>query len=143
MIPLFCPLGTKAHFVPIAQKVELSLFLIFSSFWCCFFESPWLTIYFGVHLFLMSRSLWFSFWPSFLFVFFLKWAESHSTGSKVFCCYFSFYSPLFWFPEVPFICTVKGHSRVSSFFLAGSLVPKKDVSTLCFLCSFGFSFELS
>ena len=28
-------------------------------------------------------------------------------------------------------------------FLAGSLVPEKDVSIICFLCSFGFSFELS
>ena len=28
-------------------------------------------------------------------------------------------------------------------FLAGSLVPEKDVSILCFLCSFDFSFELS
>ena len=114
----------------------------FSSFWCCFFESPWLTIYFGAHLFLMSRSLWFNFWPSFLFIFFLKLAKSHSVGSKVLCCYFPFYSPLFWFLEVPFICAVRGHSRLS-FFLAGSLVPEKDVSTLCFLCSFGFSFELS
>ena len=28
-------------------------------------------------------------------------------------------------------------------FLVGSLVPEKDVSTICFLCSFGVSFELS
>ena len=67
----------------------------FSSFWCCFLKSPWLTIYFGVHWFLMSRSSWFSFWPSFLFIFFLKWAESHSVDSKVLCCYSPFYSPSF------------------------------------------------
>ena len=29
LIPLFCPLGTRARFVPITQKVEFSLFLIF------------------------------------------------------------------------------------------------------------------
>ena len=53
-----------------------------------------------------------------------------------------FYNPSFWFLEVPSTCAVRGHSRFSSF-IVGSLVPEKDVSILCFLCSFGFSFELS
>ena len=137
------PLGYQSPFC--THRLEGWVFPVshsFSSFWCCFLESPWLTIYFGVYLFLMSRSLWFSFWLSFLFIFFLKWVESHFAGSKVLCCYFLFYSPLFRFPDIPFICAMGGHSRLSSF-LAGSLISEKDASTLCFLCSFGFSFELS
>ena len=63
----------------------------------------------------MSRSSWFSFWPSFLFIFFLKWAKSHSASSKVLCCYSPFYSPSFWFPEGPSTCAVRDHSRFSSF----------------------------
>ena len=74
----------------------------------------WL-FYSRVRLFLMSRSLWFNFWPSFLFVIFPEWVESNSTGSVVFCCYFLFYSSLFWFPEVPFLCIVRGYSRFSHF----------------------------
>ena len=136
-------LGYQSPFC--AHRPEGWVFLIshfFSSFWCCFLESPWLSIYFGVHLFLMSRFSWFSFWPSFLFIFFLKWAESHPAGLKVLCCYSPFYSPLFWFPEY---CPLALWEVTPGFllFLAGSLVLEKDVSILCFLCSFGFSFELS
>ena len=54
------------------------------------------------------------------------------------CCYFLFYSSSFWFPEVPFLCIVSGYSRLSPFFLAGSLVPEKDISALRFLCFLAF-----
>ena len=37
-----------------------------------------------------SYPLWFSFWPSFLFVIFLKWAKSISASSKVFAATSSF-----------------------------------------------------
>ena len=47
--------------MPIAQKAEL----IFSSFWCYFFESHGWLFYSRVRL--VSRSLWFNFWLSFLF----------------------------------------------------------------------------
>ena len=72
----------------------------------------WL-FYSEVCLFLMSR--WFNFWPSFLFFIFPEWVESNSAGSKVFCCYFHFYSSLLWFPEVLFLCIVRGYSRLSPF----------------------------
>ena len=52
--------------------------------------------------------------PSF-FVIFPEWAESNSVSSKVFCYYFLFYSSLFWFPKVPFLCIVRGYSRLSPF----------------------------
>ena len=74
----------------------------------------WL-FYSEVRLFLMSHSLWFNFWPSFLFFIFPEWVESNSTGYKVFCCYFLFYSSLLWFPEILFLCIVRGYSRLSSF----------------------------
>ena len=101
----------------------------------------WL-FYSGVCLFFMSPSIWFNFWPSSLFVIFPKWAESNSTGSKVFTATSFFISP----------CS--GSLRYRSFalwevtlgfllFLAGSLVPEKDVFALCFLCFLVFSFELS
>ena len=110
------PPGYQSPFY--AHRLEGWVFPVshfFSSFWCCFLESPWLTIYFRVHWFLMSRSSWFSFWLSFLFIFFLKRAESHSVGSKVLCCYSPIYSLSFWFLEVLFTCVVRGHSRLSSF----------------------------
>ena len=80
--------------MPIAQKVEFSLFLIFFLPFGAVSSKAhgWLS-YFGVHLFLISRSSCFSFWSSFLFIFFLKWAESHSAGSKV-LCYYSLFIPL-------------------------------------------------
>ena len=94
---------------------------------------------------LRSRSSWSSFWPSFFFIFFLKWAESYSAGLKVFRCY----SPFLYF----FILVPRGATRLRYekslqvfllFFLLGHLILEKDVSILCFLCSFlTFSFELS
>ena len=121
--------------MPIAQKVEFSLFLIFFFLLVLFPRKPMAdylsrsalvsdVTFLMVQLLAvlplypfsqMGRISWFSFWPSFLFIFFLKWAESHSAGSKVLCCYSPFYSPLFWFPEIPSTCAVRGHSRFSSF----------------------------
>ena len=44
------------------RRLILSLFLIISSFWCCFFESPWLTFHSRVCL---GSSSWFLlFFPS-------------------------------------------------------------------------------
>ena len=93
---------------------------------------------------LRSRSSWSSFWPSFFFIFFLKWAESYSTGLKVFRCY----SPFLYF----FILVPRGATRLRYekslqvfllFFLLGHLILEKDVSILCFLCSFLILFLLS
>ena len=140
LIPLFCPLGTRACIVSIAQEVQFSLFLILF-----FLLVPFPRKSMADYLFQSARvshSSWFSFWLSFFFIFFLKWAESHSVGSKVLCCYSPFNSPSFWFPKVLSTCAMRNHSRFSSF-LVESLVPENDVSILCFLCSFGFSFELS
>ena len=44
------------------RRLILSLFLIISSFWCCFFESPWLTFHSKVCL---RGSSWFLIFPSF------------------------------------------------------------------------------
>ena len=84
-----------------------------------------------------SYPLWFSFWPSFLFVIFPKWVESNSAGLKVFAATSFFYSSSFWFLEVPFICIVSGYSKLSTF-LAASLVSEKDISAFRFLCFLAF-----
>ena len=68
---------------------------------------------------LRSRSSWSNFWPSFFFIFFLKRAESHSAGLKVFCCYSLFYTSSFWFPEVLPTCAMRGR-WFFPFFLVGS-----------------------
>ena len=44
------------------RRLILSLFLIISSFWCCFFESPWLTFHSRAYL---GSSSWFLVFPSF------------------------------------------------------------------------------
>ena len=102
----------------------------------------WL-FYSEVRLFLMSRSLWFNFWPSFLFVIFPEWAESNSAGSKVFYCYYFFYSSLFWFPEVLFLCIVRGYSRLSPFSCWISGTWKGRICPLFLVFFWVFSFELS
>ena len=86
---------------------------------------------------LRSRSSRFSFWPSFFFIFFLKWAESHSAGLKVLCCY-SFFIPLR--SGSSRYCPLALWEVTPGFllFLLDHLVPEKDVPILCFLCSFGF-----
>ena len=117
LIPLFCPLGTRACFVSISQKVQFSLFFILFFLLVLFLRKSMADYLFRSAL--MSRSSRFSFWPSFFFIFFLKWAESHSAGLNVLCCFSLFYTPSFWFPEVPPTCTMRSHSRFSSF-LAGS-----------------------
>ena len=65
---------------------------------------------------LRSRSSRFSFWPSFCFIFFLKWVESHSADLKVFCYYSPFYTSSFWFPEVPPTCAMRSRSKFFFFF---------------------------
>ena len=77
-------------------QLLLSLFLIVFFFWCCFPKSLLLTFYSGVSLeaglkfnlssFKASKPYLFrlSFWLSFLFVIFPKWAESISARVKVF-----------------------------------------------------------
>ena len=95
----------------------------------------WL-FYSEVCLFFMSPSLWFNFWSSSFFVIFLEWAESNSVGSKVFAATSFFIAPCSDSPRyrsfAPWEITLG-----FLLFLAGSLVPKKDVSALCFLCFFG------
>ena len=117
LIPLFCPLGTRACVVPIAQKVQFSLFFILSFLLVLFLWKSMADYLFRSAL--RSRSSRFSFWPSFFFILFLKWAESHSANLKVLCYYSLFYTSSFWFPEVPPTCAMRSHSRFSSF-LAGS-----------------------
>ena len=68
---------------------------------------------------LRSRPSWSNFWSSFFFIFFLKRAESHSAGLKVFCCYSIFYTSLFWFPEVLPTCAMRSRWFLP-LFLAGS-----------------------
>ena len=102
----------------------------------------WL-FYSGVCLFFMSPSIWFNFWPSSLFVIFPKWAESNFTGSKVFCCYFLFYSSSFWFPEVPFLCIMRGYSRLSPFSCWISDTWEGCICPLFLVFFLVFSFELS
>ena len=82
-------------------------FLIFSFFWCCFFESPWLTFRFNARPSLKTCYDSVS-WP-FFFVIFPKWAEFISVGSKVFCCDFPFCIFSFRFPKVPFTCIMNGY----------------------------------
>ena len=90
LIPLFCPLGTRACFVSISQKVQFSLFFILFFLLVLFLRKSMADYLFRSAL--MSRSSRFSFWPSFFFIFFLKWAESHSTGLK---------GPLLLLPFIP------------------------------------------
>ena len=49
-----------------------------------------------------------NFWQFFFFTFFLKRAESHFVGLKVFRCYSFFYTSSFWFPEVLPTCAMRG-----------------------------------
>ena len=74
-----------------------------------------------------------SFWPSFFFIFFLKWAESHSADLKVFRCYSLFYTSSFWFPEVLPTCDMRSHWVFLFFFLLGHLTLEKDVPSPLFL----------
>ena len=88
------------------RRLILSLLLIISSFWCCFFESPWLTFHSRV---CSGSSSWFlvffqashpfklSFWLFSLFVIFPKWVESIPARLKVFFAT-SLYSSSFWVP---------------------------------------------
>ena len=80
-----------------------------------------------------SRS---NFWPSFFFIFFLKRAESHSAGLKVFRCYSLFYTSSFWFPEVLPTCAVRSRWVFLFFFLLGHLTLEKDVPFPLFLVFF-------
>ena len=59
--PCFAPWLPEPVLCPSPKRLSFPCFSFFSSFWCCFLESPWLTIYFRVHWFLTSRSSWFSF----------------------------------------------------------------------------------
>ena len=83
---------------------------------------------------LRSRSSRSNFWQSFFFIFFLKQAESHSVGLKVFCCYSLFYTSSFYERSLilsSFSCWIVWRLR-------------RTWPLFCFLCFFlSFSFELS
>ena len=76
----------------------------------------------------LSRS---HFWH-FFFIFFLRQAESHSAGLKVFRCYSLFYTSLFWFPKALPTCVMKGH-WFFPLFLLGRLALEKDMASPLFL----------
>ena len=83
---------------------------------------------------LRSHSSRSSFWLSFFFIFFLKWAESHFVGLKVFRCY----SPILYFfilvPQGATHLHYKKSLQVSFFFfLLGHLTLEKDVPSPLFL----------
>ena len=131
------------------RRLILSLFLIISSFWCCIFESPWLTFHSRTYLGSSSCFLVFSkplilsdsaFGRS-LFLIFPKWAESIPVGSKVFPGA-SLYSSSFWVPwgVVPF--AMNGYPKFSTFLLHHWSL-EKDVSALRFLCLFSTPLDLS
>ena len=77
----------------------------------------------------LSRS---NFWQFFSFIFFLKRAESHSAGLKVFYCYSLFYTSSFWFPEALPTCTMRGR-WFFPLFLLGRLALEKDMASPLFL----------
>ena len=85
---------------------------------------------------LRSRSSRSIFWLPFFFIFFLKWAESHSAGLKVFRCYSHFYTSSFWFPEMLPICAMRSRWVFLFFFLLGHLTLEKDVPFPLFLVFF-------
>ena len=145
--PPLLPWVPEPVLCPSLRRLSLSLFLIISSFWCRFFESPWLTFYSEVCLFLISHSskpltpFWFSFWPSFLFVIFPKWAESIFVGLKVF--------PATSFFIAPYSGSLRYHSLASWVVTLGFLLFLLHLwclrTYLSFgsCVSFGISFELS
>ena len=81
--------------------------------------------------------------PSFL-SFFLSGQNPTLLVRKFFCYYFLFYSSLFWFPEVPFLCIVRGYSRLSPFSCWISGTWEGHICPLFLVFFFlAFSFELS
>ena len=93
--PYFAPWVPELVLCPSPRRLSLSLFLIFSSFWFRFFESPWLTFLFRSVLvfyvtFLMVQLLAVLLLCHFSWVggIQLCWFES-------FCGYFLFYCSLF------------------------------------------------
>ena len=77
----------------------------------------------------LSRS---HFWQFFFFIFFLRRAESHSAGLKVFRCYSLFYTSSFWFPEALPTCAMRGR-WFFLLFLLGRLVLVASTLFLIFL----------
>ena len=90
---------------------------------------------------LRSRSSRSSFWPSFFFIFFLKWAKSHFADLKVFRCYSPF---LYFFILVPQGATHLHYEKslqVFLLFLTGSFDTWEGRAHLLFLVFlFGFFF---
>ena len=126
------------------KRLIFSLFLIISSFWCCFFESLWLTFYYRACLrgsswflvsFQASHPFRLSFWSFSFYVIFPKWAESIPAGSKVFLAT-SPYSFSFWVPWGTIPLLMNGYVKPSAFLLHHWSL-EKDISTLRFLCLFG------
>ena len=134
-IPLFCPLGSRACVVPIVQKVQFYLFFILSFLFVLFLRK-----FMADYLFrsvLRLRSSQFSFSPSFFFIFFLKWVESHSASLKVFCCYsFFFFIPLHFGSPRYHPLTLWEVTPGFLLFLLDHLVPEKDMLILYFLVFF-------
>ena len=91
---------------------------------------------------LRSRSSRSSFWPSFFFIFFLKWAESHSTGLKVLRYYSPFYTFSSWFLEVPPTCTMRSRWVFSSFLVGSFDIWEGHAHPLFLMFSFLFGFFL-
>ena len=131
------------------RRLIRSLFLIISSFWCCFFESSWLTFHSRAYLGSSScfsrlsklLTLSDSAFGRSLFVIFPKWAKSIPAGLKVFPVA-SLYSSSFWvsWGTVPLV--MNGYPKLLAFLLHHWSL-KKDISALRFLCLFGIPLELS
>ena len=113
LIPLFCPLGTRACVVPVAQKVQFSLFFILSFLLVLFLWKSMADYLFRSAL--RSRSSQFSFCRPSSLSFFSNGRNPTLLVRKSFAATPFFIPPSFWFPEVPSTCTMRSHSRFSSF----------------------------
>ena len=91
----------------------------------------------------MSHSLWFNFWPSFLFVIFPEWAKSNSAGSKVFLLLLPFLQLLVLVPRgtVPLHC--ERLLWAFSFFLLDLQYLRRTYLPFVSCVFLAFSFELS
>ena len=117
--------------MPIAQKAEPFPVSHFFFLLMLFLRKPWLTFLFRSALdvtFLMIQLL--AVLP--FLSFFLSGRNPTLLVRKFFAATSFFTSPCSGSPRYHSFCIVRGYSRLFSIFLAGSLIPEKNVSALCF-----------
>ena len=113
LIPLFCSPGTRACFMPIAQKAEPFPVSHFFFLLMLFLRKPWLTFLFRSALdvtFLMVQLL-----AVLHFCYFSRVDRIQLCRFKKIFLLLPFLQLLALVPEVPFLCIVRDYSRLSPF----------------------------